>query len=58
MADDRARRVGWLVVIVGVLGFYKIQLTLHTYWTNVDGGYYTDIARHVRDGEAKGSAWW
>ena len=35
---------------MGVLAYYKIDVTLHTYGTNVDGGFYTDVAAHVRDG--------
>ncbi len=51
IADDRFRRWAWLALIVGVLGFYKIGVTAHTYWTNIDGGFYADIAAHVRDGQ-------
>jgi hypothetical protein len=47
----RHARRAWLAVIVGVLGYHKIAVTLHTYGTNVDGGFYTDVARHVRDGQ-------
>jgi len=50
IATDSFRRRAWLAVIVAVLGFYKITLTASTGWTNIDGGYYTDVAAHVRDG--------
>lgn len=49
-ATDSFRRRAWLVTIVAILALCKITLTRHTYWTNIDGGYYTDVAAHVRDG--------
>ncbi len=50
IATDAFRRRAWLVGIVAVLAFYKISLTRHTVWTSIDGGYYADVAAHVRDG--------
>lgn len=50
IATEAFRRGAWLAGIVVVLGLYKITLTHNTLWTNIDGGYYLDVAHHVRDG--------
>lgn len=45
-------RQAWLVlcVILVLLGYYKFLFTSATFTSSVDGGYYTDVAKHVRDG--------
>jgi len=50
LGREDARR--WLVLaaILLFIGIYKITYTRYTFSTNVDGGYYTDIAANVRDG--------
>jgi hypothetical protein len=48
-SEARCRRA-WLVAIVAVLAFYKLTLTRSTFTPSVDGGYYLDVAAHVRDG--------
>ena len=39
-----------LLVMLVVLRWYKVQYTASTFVTSIDGGYYTDVAKHVRDG--------
>lgn len=39
-----------LLLIFVPLVVYKIVFASHTWNTSIDGGYYSDIARHVRDG--------
>ncbi len=43
-------RKGWLVLILLLLALFKVPLTAQTRDTGVDGGYYTNVAQHVRDG--------
>lgn len=40
-----------LLAIVALLCAYKVIFTLHVRSAHADGGYYTDIAAHVRDGQ-------
>lgn len=40
-----------LVAILALLGAYKVLFTLHVRSPHSDGGYYLDIAAHVRDGQ-------
>ncbi len=41
----------WLfVLIVAVIAPFRLVQTAHVRWMLVDGGYYTEVARHVRDG--------
>ncbi len=52
---ERRRRLRWyavayLVVVIAVLGGFKVYRTAHNTSPNIDGGYYTNIAQHVRDG--------
>lgn len=44
------RRSAVLLLILAAIGVYKITFTSHTFDTHPDGGYYTNIASHVRDG--------
>lgn len=49
--DRRLRRYTLLAFILLVLASYKLTFTSHIFDTHPDGGYYTDIARHIRDGD-------
>ena len=50
LSTEGAQRVLMLGVLFALFGFYKYQFTSHAFGTGVDGGYYSDIAAHVRDG--------
>lgn len=49
--NDALRRGALLVAILLVLAYFKVPFTQHEFETHADGGYYTDIAAHVRDGQ-------
>ena len=48
---DRLPRLLWLAAVFAFLGYYKLRHASHKAGFAIDGGYYADIARHVRDGE-------
>jgi hypothetical protein len=50
LGSDVGRRWLWLFFLMAVLGLYKITFTGLMTGPHTDGGYYTDIASHVRDG--------
>ena len=50
-ARPEARSLVFLLLILAALAAYKLNYTAHIFKTQIDGGYYTDIAQHVRDGQ-------
>ncbi|RMG98542.1 MAG: hypothetical protein D6705_05555 [Deltaproteobacteria bacterium] len=50
-ARRRRTQLAYFAVLLLVLGVPKIVATAVEHGTSIDGGYYTDIARHLRDGD-------
>ncbi|MCC6558262.1 MAG: hypothetical protein IT372_35410 [Polyangiaceae bacterium] len=51
IAADRRLPLAWLAAIFLWLGYYKITMTRLMFDPLPDGGYYMNIATHVRDGQ-------
>ncbi|MEJ7730223.1 MAG: hypothetical protein WKG00_13520 [Polyangiaceae bacterium] len=50
LCSDAFQRRAWLAVIIAVLGAYKVIRSYYLDVTGTDGGYYLDVASHIRDG--------
>ncbi|MFW5920460.1 MAG: hypothetical protein ACOCUS_01370, partial [Polyangiales bacterium] len=46
-----ARQWALLLALLAPLLMWKLERNAHTFHASVDGAYYTNIARHVRDGD-------
>lgn len=54
VAGDRTRILHdrlYLAVLLVVLGVPKVVIAAVEHGTSIDGGFYTDVARHLRDGD-------
>lgn len=50
LKSARFLNVVWLLVVFLTLGYFKIRYALAQKNFAIDGGFYTDVARHIRDG--------
>jgi DNA-binding transcriptional ArsR family regulator len=50
-AQPGNRALVFLLGLLAAMAYFKFDHAGHTFTTNIDGGYYTNIAKHVRDGD-------
>lgn len=51
LTSERYRPLLLLAGIIAVVGFYKAEMSTYFFTPLPDGGYYTNVAAHVRDGD-------